>query len=159
RLAGAVKLLGGSLLSPWATLRRLARRYGPSSWRRSCATPRRGWLREPLAAGTLGWLSYATLHGDKCVGPTLRLGVNGKLGHRYLWLYGAPVLGFDPTLAPGELELFLDGRPVARHCPGKEPNFRLELDITGLAPGPHELKMVSRSYVVPHDYLGNGDLR
>jgi hypothetical protein len=55
--------------------------------------------------------------------------------------------------------LFLDGQLLGRQRIGRKKEFTLRLPLKAIAPGSHELTIVSNVYSVPDKFLGNGDFR
>jgi glycosyltransferase involved in cell wall biosynthesis len=124
----------------------------------------RGRLRLPRfrqaradAPHTLAWRDFAGLHSDGWAGPTYITTIDVKPEHTQLHLDGEIMLGRLPH--PLELNLFLDGQPLGRQRIGRRKDFTLNIALKAIAPGSHELKIVSNTYGVPDNFMGNGDFR
>jgi glycosyltransferase involved in cell wall biosynthesis len=118
------------------------------------------WLRRfglsRVSPLTLMWRPFTGMHADGGVGPTYVTDIRVVPGCRQLHLHGAPaVAGQSP---PPDIRLYIDGQPIAgQHCDG-EP-FTVTAPLEGLSPGAHQLTVRSSSFIVPHEYLCNGDFR
>jgi hypothetical protein len=77
--------------------------------------------------------------------------------HTHILLDGDIAVGRLPR--PLEIELFVDGQLLRRQRIGRKKRFSLRLPLNAIAPGDHELKIVSNVYSVPNKFLANGDFR
>jgi len=103
------------------------------------------------------WLNHTALHNDGWAGPTLVQTLNTEPLHATVALSGTVSLGH--LLRPLELEAFLDNRPLGRSCVGQTGPFAVSWSLTGVPPGPHELRIKANTFAVPHEYSGNLDFR
>jgi hypothetical protein len=60
---------------------------------------------------------------------------------------------------PLELEAFIDNRPLGRSRVGQTGPFAVSWNLSGVRPGPHELRIKASTFAVPHEYSGNLDFR
>lgn len=116
------------------------------------------WVKpSKLAPQTLAWRDFVSLHADSWAGPTFITEVDTSPDHTLIELAGST--GGFRMPSPLEVNLYLDDRHV--HCEqvGRGQTFALSVPLGDVAPGRHELKVVSSTFVVPHDYMGIGDYR
>jgi glycosyltransferase involved in cell wall biosynthesis len=110
-----------------------------------------------LGPQTLAWRDFTALHGDNWAGPAMITDIAVEPGQTRLELVGSTG-GFSMP-RPLELDIFVDGTPVGRERIGRYAEFSCSVSLAALTPGSHELKIVSNTFVVPHDYLGVDDFR
>jgi glycosyltransferase involved in cell wall biosynthesis len=152
-------LAGAVALAPEVAVRRFfLRRLGPLlrlAWLglRPVALT---WTTPQLPEYTTVWRSYTNRHDDGCVGPHFATTIDLEPGSRWVLLEGAPIFGMLPE--PLELEVRIDGQTVLDHRLPSGP-FCLAVPVAGFAPGPHQMEVRSRSFVLVNDFLGNGDYR
>jgi len=153
-LRTALQLATNWALEPVEALNRFLRRHVPPLRRPACDA----WLQDRVAPGTLVWRSFTGAHPDSCVGPMYRCEFRSQPGDQLLRIEGTPAVACAPV--PLDLELRIDQVAVStfRMRPGQRP-FVIRVPLTTLPPGRHELEVRSPTFLVPHDYHGNGDLR
>jgi hypothetical protein len=161
RLRTAAYLVAGGLLAPDVLANVIIlpvlkpRLWGLLQQRGRIRLPR---LRSaPDAPHTLAWRDFTGQHGDGWAGPTFITTIEAEPGDIQLQLDGEVMLGRLPR--PLELELFLDGQPLGRQRIGRKKEFTLTVSLKAIAPGSHELKIISNTYGVPDKSMGNGDFR
>jgi glycosyltransferase involved in cell wall biosynthesis len=153
RLRAAVQLMGSWFLEPLGAIQRFLHRKVPPLW------PRAGdpWLQQGMGTGTLVWRSFTGMHPDSCVGPIYRCEFRSDLGDRVLRVEGEPAIACAPV--PLDLELVIDQTNVSHFRVRPSRPFTLRLPLAELGPGRHELEIRSPTFLVPHHYHGNGDMR
>lgn len=112
---------------------------------------------DPLHPATLAWRDFTAQHGDGWVGPTHLRMIELAEGSQRLTISGGTE-GFRMPRAVA-IELFVDGAPIAREQLGRGQAFKLSIALPPLAAGPHELKLVSNTFIVPYNYFGIDDYR
>jgi glycosyltransferase involved in cell wall biosynthesis len=119
---------------------------------------RLGLLRQrvpPMSPLTLMWRTFTGLHADGGVGPTYVTDIRVVPGCRRLHLRGVAVAGQAPR---PDIRLYIDGQPLPA-LPSGTDALTVTAPLDGLSAGVHQLMVRSSFFIVPHEYLGNGDLR
>jgi hypothetical protein len=106
---------------------------------------------------TLSWRDFVGLHGDVGRDDFHSEHPGRTCTHTHILLDGDIAVGRLPR--PLEIELFVDGQLLRRQRIGRKKRFSLRLPLNAIAPGDHELKIVSNVYSVPNKFLANGDFR
>jgi glycosyltransferase involved in cell wall biosynthesis len=153
--AAACALLAPDVLTHTVLLPALARR--DPAW-----FERLGWLDRlcrPRGAhpNITVWREFVAVHEDGWAGPVCRLPIRVRPGDAHIELEGGIEIGHQPE--PLEIEFLVDGRRLGRHRVGRRTPFRAVLPLTGVAPGPHELQLLSNTYLVADDFRANADYR
>jgi glycosyltransferase involved in cell wall biosynthesis len=113
--------------------------------------------RRKVAPHTLAWRDFTGMHSDGWVGPTFVTTINVEPTHRRLRLDGCA--SFLRLRWPLAIELYIDGTPMGQQRISRKADFTVMFPLHATTPGAHEVKIVSSSYTVAHDHLGNGDFR
>jgi hypothetical protein len=106
------------------------------------------------------------MFGDGYVGPHYVTDVELRANSRWIYLDGAPP--FRLFRQPLDLEVRIDGKTALktrallggggrRRGRGQQPFFLAIPVPAGLAPGAHQLEVLSSGFVLPHDFQGNID--
>jgi glycosyltransferase involved in cell wall biosynthesis len=103
------------------------------------------------------WRQFVRVHDDGWAGPVCRLPIRVGPGADHIELEGGIEIGHLPE--PLEITFMVDGRPLGRHRVGRRTPFRAVLPLTGVAPGEHELQLLSNTYLVADDFRANADYR
>jgi glycosyltransferase involved in cell wall biosynthesis len=106
---------------------------------------------------TLAWRDFTAMHADNWVGPVFQTEVDVAPGQNRLRLAGGT--GGFRMPRPVEIGVYLDGVRIGRSRIGRGQSFEVAIPLGNVAPGRHELKIVSNTFVVPHDYMGVDDYR
>src|SRR5262249_53757090 len=117
---------------------------------------RLGLLRQRVSPLTLMWQSFMGQHADGAVGPIYVTDIRIDPTCRQLQLRGAAVVRGQSPLP--QITLSIDGRPIPTEQSGGA-KFDVTASLDGLKPGAHRLTVHSSSFIVPHEYLNNGDFR
>jgi glycosyltransferase involved in cell wall biosynthesis len=105
----------------------------------------------------LVWRDYEDLHPDGWAGPRCRLPLVVGPGERRLELEGYVDLGHHRR--PLEIEFAVDGRPLGRCRVGHRRRFRAVLPLGDVAPGEHDLRLASSTFLLADEFRGNEDYR
>ncbi len=157
RLAAVPRLAAGAVLGPDVALDVLLVPMFKPGIRAALAGAAELWGPRAPSPQTEAWRDFNVLHADGWAGPRVVLPLDVASGHTAVTVSGKTAFGRLPR--PLELEAFLDGRPLGRKSIGRARHFALTWPIDNVAPGLHELQIVSNAYTVPHDVLGNQDFR
>ncbi len=103
---------------------------------------------------TMGWRDFRGLHADGWAGPELVTTLNAGSDDRELVLKGT-----GHSRCPARLDVSVDGVPRAGQRLSRRAAFELRIPMEELAPGPHEIRVTSSSWYVPHDFVHNRDFR
>jgi glycosyltransferase involved in cell wall biosynthesis len=115
-----------------------------------------GLLRHRVSPLTLMWQSFTGMHADGGVGTTFVTDIRVTPGCRDLHLEGAPAVAGQSPLP--DIRVYIDGQPIsARHS--ENGHISITAPLEGLPEGTHQLTVRSSSFVIPHEYLCNGDFR
>jgi len=115
------------------------------------------WRPDRTAPATLAWRGFTGQHNNGCIGPTFVTPFHATRAHTTLELELDTVTRQLPW--PINVDVYVDERLV-HQCRFLRPEPRLiGLPMSHLTPGCHELKIVSSTYMVPHEFHGNGDYR
>jgi len=126
----------------------------------------KGWLRRlglrdrqsPVKSPlTRVWDDFSDRHADGAVGPKFITILSVGPGHRELQLRGTVAIPGQP--APDDVRLELDGVALSCRRLDRGGEFVITAGLEGLLGGRHRLTILTRPFVIPHDYLGNGDFR
>lgn len=115
------------------------------------------WRPERTEPATLACRGFTGQYDNGCIGPTYTTSLRVMRGHTAVELDLEGVV--QPMPWPLTLDLWLDGRHVCRHHDRALSELSLRVPLQDVPPGEHDLTIVSSSYLVPHEYLGNGDYR
>jgi glycosyltransferase involved in cell wall biosynthesis len=146
--------MAGALLAPdvladvvvLPVLRTWARRAIPASL-----------LAPPSDPHTRAWRDFDGVHADGWVGPVLARTVEVPQGPAHLRLRGTR---WSSHVQRGmTLAFFLDGQPLAHRDAGRGSSFAITVPLTGVSPGPHQLRVEASACVIPDRHLGNRDRR
>ena len=153
-LSGTLRATAGALLAP-DVLADVVVLPALRAWtQRVVATRVLAPSRDPQ---TLAWRDFESVHADGWVGPVLVRGIEVPAGFSHVLLRGTLWSAhFQPGLA---LAFFVDGQSFGRHEVGRGPGFTMTVPLTGVAPGPHELRVEASAWVVPDRHFGNHDYR
>jgi hypothetical protein len=152
--AGLGRVMIGGLLAPGVAIDVAVPVLKPAIARlRQVRRPRRR-VRQP---DTEVWLSHTALHDDGWAGPTLVQMLTVEPPYTAVALSGT--LSSGHLRRPLELEAFIDDRPLGRSRVGQTGAFAVSWSLTGVSPGPHELRIKASTFAVPHEYSGNLDFR
>lgn len=113
--------------------------------------------RRSVSPHTLAWRSFTGLHADGWAGPEWITDIEIATGQHELQLIAEAPLGNRARLF--DIQLFIDEQLVFQGQVRQRSQFTLTVDTHQIPPGTHKLKVVSSSYVVPHDLAGNHDYR
>jgi glycosyltransferase involved in cell wall biosynthesis len=118
---------------------------------------RRSGQQRPALPHTEAWLGFTSLHADGWAGPTLVMNLDFERLPAVLSLTGTT----NPSRLRGplELEAFLDGYSLGQKTVGSSSDFTLTWSVGKTTAGPHELRVVASTFMVPHDQFGNQDYR
>jgi hypothetical protein len=103
------------------------------------------------------WRAFVTVHADGWAGPVCRLPLHVRPGDARIELEGGIEIGHQPE--PLEITFLVDGQALGRHRVGRRTPFRAVLPLSGVAPGEHELQLLSNTYLVADDFRANADYR
>jgi GT2 family glycosyltransferase len=117
---------------------------------------RLGLLRQRVSPLTLMWQSFTGQHADGAVGPIYVTDIRVDPACRQLQLRGEAAV--RPQSPLPHITLSIDGRPIPARQFGAA-QFAVTAPLEGLTPGTHRLTVHSSSFIVPHEYLSNGDFR
>src|SRR6185295_5823506 len=90
-------------------------------------------------------------------GPTLIVDICVEPGHTSLTLTGTSVPA--SLRGPLKLEALVGGRSLGARSIGTDHTFALTWSLSGVPVGPHQLRLVASTFMVPDDWLGNQDYR
>jgi hypothetical protein len=147
-LRALASLAAAALLAPGVALRRsraLARTpcdLGDAAW------------RSPM---TRAWRDFAGRHPDGFIGPRFLTTLEVPPGAQVCRIEARPVIRGLPLAL--DVSVAVDRRVLLRHRVADQQPFVLSVPLTGLAAGRHELEITTRPFLVPDEYLGDGDQR
>jgi glycosyltransferase involved in cell wall biosynthesis len=114
------------------------------------------WHPGHTSPATLAWRGFTGLYKSDFIGPTFISRIRVEPTHRVLELHLEGVT--RPMPRPLNIDFYLDNQLV-HQCRLRMETLAVCLPVAQLRPGTHELKIISSSYMVPHEHLGNGDFR
>ncbi len=156
-LLGLGFLAAAAALAPGLVARRLLLHRLSAHLERWRPAPEDLWSLERVRPKTLAWRGYTTLHRNGCVGPLYVTGVQVGREHHCLEVHVGNVL--EPAPWPVCSALYLDGQFIERGRVPPRGTLVLRAPLAGVGPARHEVRIESDAFIVPHDYLGNGDYR
>jgi hypothetical protein len=106
---------------------------------------------------TLAWRDFTAMHADSWVGPRYIAQIDVAPGQNRLRLAGG-TQGFRLP-RPITVQLLVDGTPIGRYPLGRGQSFEVSIPLPTLAPGAHELTIISNTFIVPYNYIGIEDYR
>jgi hypothetical protein len=120
------------------------------------------WLAKLVGPGgahseTLAWRGYERMHADGWAGPIMQTALEVRPGQKVLHLEGAVEVGHHDR--PLRLELSLGAKWLGRFWAVRSGSFALAAPLDGVASGRHQLRVEANTYLVLHDFRGNGDFR
>lgn len=122
---------------------------------------RPSWLRvlkpRQVSPHTLAWREFTRLHADGWAGPEWITDIEIAPGQHELQLVAETPLG--NSARSFDIRIFIDGQLVSHRRVQQRSLFTLTADLRRFPPGVHQLRVVSSSYIVPHDLVGNQDYR
>jgi glycosyltransferase involved in cell wall biosynthesis len=158
-LLGLAALCGAATFAPDLVFRRLVQHRISRHVQRYLPPPRGEdqWHLSRTRPLTLAWRGYTDIHSGNFLGPLFVTHLPVGPEQRCLELHVEGIM--DPLPWPMDVEVFLDGRLI-QECRGTQHlSLDLQVPLSHWRRGQRELQIVSSSFLVPHDYLGNCDFR
>ena len=138
--------LAGAMLAPREAIRL-----------RNSSRAYESWSDPALDPDTLSWRCFDQIHPDGCIGTDTKLTVQLSDGQKWLRLCLSPA--FDRQTMFPKIEVRISGEIVAPIVRRLFDQQWLFVPVSHLSPGRLSLDLRAQFFLVPQDYLGNGDLR